>query len=352
MSGKSLFRIIISAGVVLAGLWLLQRLLVPKYMHGIVEGAMTAEFYQEKMDHDVVFVGDCELYENISPVTMWEQYGISSYIRGSAQQLIWQSYYLMEDTLRYETPKVFVFNVLSLKYNEPQKETYNRMTLDGMRWSASKAEAVRVSMLPEEQFADYVFPILRYHSRWQELEKDDLTYLFRRDKVTHSGYYMRVDVRPAENIPDPRPLGDYAFGENAWFYLEKMRLLCEEHGVRLILVKAPSLMPHWYAEWDEQVAAYAQEHGLPYYNFLETAEEYGLDYMTDTYDAGLHLNLSGAEKLGSYFGRILSEDYGVPDRRQEAAAAAVWEEKCAAYEAERQAQEARLAAGLPVKGEP
>ena len=342
---------LISVVLIVAGLWFLQRLLMPKYMHGIVEGAMTAEFYQETMNHDVVFVGDCELYENISPITLWREYGINSYIRGSAQQLIWQSYYLMEDTLRYEKPQAFVFNVLSLKYDTPQKETYNRMTLDGMRWSRSKVDAVRASMLPEESFADYVFPILRYHSRWQELNADDVNYLFHRDKVTHSGYYMRVDVRPAENIPDPRPLGDYDFGENAWSYLDKMRVLCEENGVQLILVKAPSLMPHWYDEWEAQVEEYAARYSLPYYNFLEDPDSYGLDYMTDTYDAGLHLNLAGAEKLSVYFGRILSEDFLVPDRRSDAQIAAIWEEKAAAYDAERTAQEARLAAGLPVKEE-
>lgn len=86
-----------------------------------------------------------------------ENYGITSYIRGSAQQLTWQSYYLLEDALKYETPDVVVFNVLELKYNEPQREEYNRMTLDGMRWSVSKVQAIRASMLPEEHFIDYVF---------------------------------------------------------------------------------------------------------------------------------------------------------------------------------------------------
>ena len=31
------------------------------------------------------------------------------------------------------------------------------MTLDGMRWSVSKVQAIRASMLPEEHFIDYVF---------------------------------------------------------------------------------------------------------------------------------------------------------------------------------------------------
>ena len=61
---------------------------------------MTAEYYDETLDHDVLFVGDCELYENISPIKLWQDHGITSYIRGSAQQLVWQSYYLLEDALK------------------------------------------------------------------------------------------------------------------------------------------------------------------------------------------------------------------------------------------------------------
>lgn len=81
-------------------LFFLQKLLMPKYMSDIVEGALTAEYYEETTDHEVIFVGDCEVYENFSPITLYEEFGITSYIRGSAQQLPWQSYYMLEDTLR------------------------------------------------------------------------------------------------------------------------------------------------------------------------------------------------------------------------------------------------------------
>lgn len=326
--------VLLGCAVAILGIGLLQRLLMPKYMHGIVEGAMIAEYYEEEKNHDVVFIGDCELYENISPAVLWEEYGIHSYIRGSAQQLIWQSYYLMEETLRYEKPDVIVFNVLAMKYNEPQKEEYNRMTLDGMRWSSSKVGSVKASMTEDESFVEYVFPLLRYHSRWNDLNKDDFTYFFKRDKVTHNGYYMRVDVKPAVNVPAGRPLADYSFGENAYLYLDKMVTLCKEHDVELVLVKAPSLYPAWYDEWEVQMEEYAKEHGLKYYNFLETIEEIGLDFNEDTYDAGLHLNLSGAEKLSVYFGNILAKDCGLENRRGDAMLEAVWTEKLAAYEAE------------------
>lgn len=317
--------------VVLGSLWLLQRLLMPKYMGDIVEGALISEYYKETTDHDVIFVGDCEVYENFSPITMWEDYGITSYIRGSAQQLIWQSYYLLEETLEYEKPEVVVFNVLSMKYDTPQKEAYNRMTLDGMKWSKSKVDDIRASMMEDEEFADYVFPILRYHSRWQELTSDDFKYLFTRRPVSQSGYYMRIDVKPAQTFPKPKKLANYEFGENSWKYLEKMRKLCEEKGIQLILVKAPSLYPAWYDEWEDQIEEYAKTYELPYYNFLELTDEVGIDFTKDTYDGGLHLNLSGAEKMGAYFGKILRDEFQVPDRRNDEKIASVWAEKCAAY---------------------
>ena len=317
--------------VVLGSLWLLQRLLMPKYMGDIVEGALISEYYKETTDHDVIFVVDCEVYENFSPITMWEDYGITSYIRGSAQQLIWQSYYLLEETLEYEKPEVVVFNVLSMKYDTPQKEAYNRMTLDGMKWSKSKVDDIRASMMEDEEFADYVFPILRYHSRWQELTSDDFKYLFTRRPVSQSGYYMRIDVKPAQTFPKPKKLANYEFGENSWKYLEKMRKLCEEKGIQLILVKAPSLYPAWYDEWEDQIEEYAKTYELPYYNFLDLTDEVGIDFTKDTYDGGLHLNLSGAEKMGAYFGKILREEFQVPDRRNDEKIASVWAEKCAAY---------------------
>ncbi|MBO5279187.1 MAG: SGNH/GDSL hydrolase family protein [Lachnospiraceae bacterium] len=322
-----LFTVLIFAGT----FWLLQRLLMPKYMDEVIDGALIAEYYEEELPHDVIFIGDCEVYENISPITLWEKYGITSYIRGSAQQLIWQSYYLLEETLEIETPKVVVFNVLSMQYNEPQKEAYNRMTLDGMKWSASKWNAIQASMLPEESMIEYLFPLFRYHSRFSELKAEDFKYLFYRDKVSHNGYYMRTDVKPVTVEPTKRKLPDYRFGETAYEYLDKITELCKENGVTLVLMKAPSIYPVWYDEWEAQIEAYAKEHDLLYLNFLELNEETGIDLQTDTYDAGLHLNVYGAEKLADYMGAILSELPGVKDYRDNPEVNDVWEEKVKFY---------------------
>lgn len=348
---RKLLIVAVTACVVIGLLWGVQALLTPKYMTDIKEGALIAEYYEEEKDHDVVFIGDCEVYENFSPVTLWEEYGINSYIRGSAQQLIWQSYYLMEETFQYETPDVMVFNVLSMKYDTPQstgasaqREAYNRMTLDGMRWSSSKWNSILASMTEEEREKEamwtYLFPLLRYHDRWSELSADDVKYLFSRDTVSDNGYLMQVGVKPVTGEYPAKPLVDYTLSPTCYEYLDKMRTLCESHGTQLVLVKAPTLSPVWYDEWDAQVAAYAKEHGLLYLNLLKDTEKVGIDWNVDTYDRGLHLNVYGAEKLSVYFGRILQEQCGLKSRKEEAALAAAWETKCETYHARKKQLEA------------
>ena len=252
---KRIITLVVTIAVTVSLLGFAQQLVMPKYMDDVLEGAFISEYYEETTPHDVIMVGDCEVYENFSPVELWKEYGITSYIRGSAQQLIWQSYYLLEDTLQYETPKVVVFNVQSLMHNTPQKEEYNRMTLDGMKWSKNKYEAIKASMLPEESMWDYIFPILRYHSRITELNQSDITYFFHKRKVTHNGYYMRTDCIPydRENALEESKPDNTDFGENAWNYMDKMKDLCAKKGIKLLLVKAPSLSPVWFDEYEEQV---------------------------------------------------------------------------------------------------
>lgn len=419
--GKKIIVGVISVVVVVALFFALQRLVVPKYGGDTpLEGNFTSEYYEETTQHDVIMVGDCEVYENFDPMVLWKEYGITSYIRGNAQQLTWQSYYLLEDTLKREKPKVVIYNVQSLSHGEPQREEYNRMCLDGMKWSKTKIDAIHASMCKGENLLDYVFPLLRYHSRITELTGDDVKYYLQPRKITHNGYYMRIDTLPASqsdvadsswllgteeekqdaesganeiddpwaeidesgdstesddlggDIDDPwaevegadeadseegsgivepgtdtmqsSSDGDKKFGSYPMKYLDKMRKLCEKEGIQLLLVKAPSLAPQWYDVQNQQVVDYAEKYQLPYINFYELLEETGIDYETDTYDGGLHMNYSGAQKLSRYLGKYLTSQkaMGVKDHRKDSKLSKVYEKKLQFQEEMKEAQQKEL----------
>ena len=323
---KIIVRILATVLVLFAVLWFLQRLLVPKYVENIPEGSMIEEYYDTDKDTDVIFIGDCEVYENISPVTIWEKSGITSYIRGSSDQRIWQSYYLLKDTLEYQTPKVLVLSILSLTEEECESEEYNRLTLDGMKWSETKVEAIKDSMLEEESFVSYLFPLLRYHDRWDQISSEDFKYFFSKPKVTTNGYLMQVGVRGVTSLPRYPALGNYDFSEKTMSYLDKIRELCNEKGIQLCLYKGPSVYPHWYEEWDKQVVDYANKYGLVYINTANLADTIGIDYTKDTFDYGQHLNVEGAEKLSAYIALFLKDTYNLLDHKFDSEQVEKWEE--------------------------
>jgi len=304
----------------------LQRLLVPKYASVALEGGLIREYYESTMDQDVILIGDCEVYANFSTIGLWEDYGITSFIRGSPQQLVWHSYYLLEDTLRHahEKPKVVVFNIMAMQYGEPQYEPYNRLTLDGMRMSLTKLRAIEASRLDDEDWLSYFFPILRFKDNWRELGADDFRYFFRNPQASINGFMIRSDTMPVDFIPQPRRLSNYQFSDKSYYYLERMKELTKEHDIDFVLIKAPNLWPFWFDEWDEQIVDFAEENGLLYINFLDYADDIGLNWYEHTFNAGLHLNVFGAELMSRYFGEILVENFNLPDRRDQPDIAAEW----------------------------
>jgi len=155
---------------------------------------------------------------------------------------------------------------------------------------------------------------------------------------------MRADIKPVDVIPTGSKLPDYALPERSMEYLDKMRTLCEANGIELILIKAPTIWPYWYPEWDEQIAEYAGQYGIDYYNLLhdDILLETGIDYSTDTADAGLHMNVFGAEKLSSWIGGKLKSHYVLTDHRSETNIIHYWDSLSEAYDEMKAKQIAEL----------
>ena len=210
------------------------------------------------------------------------------------------------------------------------------MTLDGMKWSSSKVEAIKESMTEDESFIEYVVPLLRFHSRISKLGVDDFRYMFSSPEVSHNGYLMQKGIVPMNDADatDPLELLDYTLPERAMEYLDKMRELCEEKECELILVKAPtnSWAYWWYDDWEEQICEYAEKYDLSYYNFIPLQDEIGIDMSRDTYDGGLHLNVYGAEKMTDYFGKILVEQHGFYNKKgRDTKLDSLWNERVKKY---------------------
>lgn len=255
---------------------------------------------------DVLFVGDSETFSAFVPLRIWQQHGITSYVCSTGNQVMYQSYSYLERALKTQNPKIVILetNALYREYTLPDILTH---------WAEER------------------LPFLRYHDRWKTITPEDWnTPVEFSNIVRDKGYIYRTraiaanatgHMAPSEEI-EPVPM-------ISGLYVEKMQALCQERGIQLILVSTPS-PTNWSIYYHNGVEVLSGELGIPYMDMNLMEEEIPIDWQTDTYDGGDHLNYSGACKVTDYMGEYLADSGLFADKREEAAYA-VWNDNLAEF---------------------
>lgn len=332
---KKICIILLEIAFVVIAVLFVNRLFMPKYVSENQDGRITQEFYDEKTPVDVVFVGPSTVYNAVSPVWLWERYGFTSFVRGNASQTMWQSYYMVEDAIHTNKPKVVVADVTFIRHSDDfVEEPSNRKALDGMRLSRTKINAIKDSKAEVEKLSDYLFPLFRFHSRWNALSTEDLVWCFKDDPVTYNGHLMQFETSPtAFGFTGYGERDEYELGQKGVAYMRKLIELCQANDITIILMKTPSGTPNWALQYDAQIIEIANEYHVGYVNFDMLADEIGLDYKAHSPDEGRHLNTVGAELFTNYLGDVLKTSCStLTDHRMDAGYADVWNQKVSRYE--------------------
>lgn len=327
MSKKSNFKIVLRIlsfliiGCIL--LHVITKVFIPKWttvkdnrMTYIVKG-----FYQEPKDSlDVIFMGNSDVYRGISPITMWDEYGIASYNFVSSGQRMWTAYYMLEESLKYQKPKLIVLNMDSAFNESDSSESNYRKAFDNMKFGKTKLKAITdpVYENSNSDVLSYIFPIARYHSRWTELTDKDFRKALKSKRFAYKGMDLTTDIQPynEEYKYMSRDHSKEVIGEKCSKYLNKIIDLCKEQNIELLLIEIPSA-ESWSMYLSNKTANFAKEHDLEFIDMNLNASEFGFDWKTDTSDGGDHLNVYGAEKVSKYLGKAIQEKYGIPDHRNE-----------------------------------
>ena len=317
-----------------------EELLKPKWGEGTGGARETLNaygFYDEPEDTiDVMFFGSSYCFFAVSPMKMWEDFGYTSYVRGSANQSVFLTYYTLKESLKYQSPEVVVIEIGQVvnEFDPVVDEWIARRGLDYLRLSDVKAEAIMDLDLEgsQQSYMDYFFPLLRYHSRWKELEFYDFDYYTWEAHNYAKGQYTGVSIYEyawPEGFMEP--IGEvFEIPAESASYVDKIAELCSENDVELVLLKSP--MDGWTYAKHEAVQAIADKHGVPFidYNLPENIAAIGLDPAVDFHYNQWHLRVTGAEKLSKHLGAYLTENYDLTDHRGDPAYA-VWDQDLEAY---------------------
>lgn len=366
-------------GILIFGV--VQYIFIPKrfpYIKSYDAGKLKAYYAEENNSIDVLICSTSHASKGILPMELYEKYGIKSYNLSTSIQPIEATYYVLSEALKTQSPKVFVFDVSNLFMSSSEKN-YWQYVLDEMHFGKNKLafarEYKRSAGNCDETMEELLIPMLRYHTRWKELNKQDFIEIFMDKQYFGKGGQINSIIAGADvsveqmNLIESELLKNtekskYLYDgeeireehEEGAFYsvdipekniewLKKIKALCDENDIQFLAIKVPTIYwPQSYrSAWTTEkcviVRSLCEEQGISYYDMLYDTD-LAIDWSHDTTDNGQHVNLYGAQKVSDKLGMYLREHYELSQERE-----VQWDEELSSY------QEVREIALLQLEGE-
>lgn len=281
---------------------------------------------------DVVYFGSSPIYAGMNPMAMWNSYSITSFNFGISMQAALPEYYQVAYALTEHTPKVVVIDLCALTQersaDDEAWEVSYRKVIDTMPDWRLKISAIKdvVQDNEDQTWLSYLFPIVRYHDRWNELSREDFDEIARKSwykdylkgalmsKAVENLRLNEEERREIENLQED----DVTINEINASYYDRIISLCKEKGINVVAVSLPKYDRTWSVQQSSMSKLYCTSRGIPFIEYMNDnkIQEVGLDLSTDFYNSG-HLNVYGAEKITKNLGGYLKEWYNLEDHRED-----------------------------------
>lgn len=264
------------------------------YNQDAVERKTESFKLEKEKSLDVIFLGDSETYANFSPLQMWNESGITSYVMGISAQRLCDTYELLNKSVDNQEIKVAILETNCLyrdssNYYDADDDVMNKV-------------------------GDF-FPILKYHSRWENNAPGSALRSNASEERKYKGFRLRFNVLPYSGDEWMQITEDVEeISTENIEYLNKIKLFCDENNIKLFLVSAPSPVCWNYARHNA-VENWAKDNDTEFLDLNLMCEDLEIDWSKDTRDGGNHLNFFGAVKVSEYLARYIQDNYNLEDHR-------------------------------------
>lgn len=266
-------------------------------------------FYNEPEDSmDVMFFGSSHMYCSIDPQQFQQETGLQSYVFATQQQPLWITYYYMKEALKHQSPKKIFLEVhMSIFDEEYTDEGTNYSAIDPIPFSKNKLDMIYAAA-PKGDRHEYIFNIIKYHSRWEELTPQDYDLSFKKEIDPYRGFVRLTEATNDEDwdhvpVDVDSVIESKSPTEKNIEYLKKIIALTKEEGIEMAMFKAPSNATIEEKQIYNYVDQLCRENGVAFVDFNTHTSAIGLDIQRDYYDRR-HLNTNGVAKFVPYFCRF------------------------------------------------
>lgn len=274
-------------------------------------------FYSQKENSiDVLFVGSSNVYSNINPAILWNQAGIASFVLGSSDQPIWNTYYYVREAYKTQNPKLVVIDMLNLMLPYDYEDLSHAFQhIAGLHFSRNKIEAIQASATRENWWDLAVgWPII--HNRWMDGNSSGTIYdHFGSMEKGYSPVFFSTLNNTYEYDYVPHVyygIDEYKMTEKCEQYLRMIIEYCQSKGSEVLLLKTPYIIDERADGIYNQAELIAAEYGISAVNMNKL--DFGFVYTTDLGDTQ-HLDFYGVEKVDGWIVNYIKSNYTIPDRR-------------------------------------
>ncbi len=251
--------------------------------------------------------GNSDLYSAFCPAGMFCMYGYTGTVVAAPRQSASESYYLLNDFLKKQSPDVIVFEC-DMLYSDYPDDFEN-----GVAKYKSGLPTIRFfNDKTIEEFTEEELSIFKFHDRWKQLI---LSSPANTDTYMHGYFFSKRVFKNAHRSPyidendKVEPLES-----DVVRYVTLAKELCDEYGIDFALMSVPSANTWSYARHNA-VQQLSDELGIKFLDMSIEPEGFDIDYSVDFRDEGNHVNYYGAKKTTAYAGNWFSENYDLTCHR-------------------------------------
>lgn len=285
-----------------------------KYGDGIYD--LTKFYEQDKNSVDVLILGSSHAFESFNTGTLWDEYGMSSFILGGSAQPMWNTYYYLKEALKTQTPKLIILEGwcthIKFRFSDDSRIIKNNF---GLHFSPDKIKSIMVST-NKRRWPEFLLEYIHYHSRYKEISQKDFLKNQGRDLYEDwKGFGCNMETTSLNPIDISGFTERSEMSKKTEKYYRAIIELAQEKKIPIIVIIAP------YAGINEEqqkcfnrASDICDEYNVPFINCNLLFDNIGLNFTTDVADQD-HLNYKGNQKFSRYIGYILKEKYLIPDCR-------------------------------------
>lgn len=322
----------ICIGVIKAVSFLLFFLILFQYATDLFR---TKEFYYQvspvydlpKNSVDVLLFGSSHMNTAISPMDLWNDYGITSFNAGIGDQTIPATYFELRELLKVQKPKVVVIETVYI-FNDGMMTAAGEERLhwlvDNVPLSFGISEAIQTLIQEDHPKTEYYLNFYNFHNRWKELSEADFKPSLQSSKYNRGADMRLYNLHSVIEYPTVVPRNETEIPpELPLEYLHKIIELCREKGIELVFMAQPYYIGSEQLKMMNYVDVVVKDYHIPYVNFFYLLNEIDFDFAKDMAEA-YHMNYFGVKKLTSYLGEYLQTNYQLEDHRRDPAIADLW----------------------------